>query len=157
MAGSPDFKELLRAFNEEEAEYLIVGGYAMMKYTEPQFTKDLDVWVGNSRENAAKVYRALARFGAPLQKDGLTARDFESEDLTYQIGVEPIRIDILTRVSGIQFSEAWKNRVATTFFGLCVYFISLSDLIVNKRAAGRSSDTEQLEHLLREMTKKKSE
>ena len=66
MADSPDFKELLRALNEEEADYLIVGGYAVMKYTEPRFTKDLDLWIGNSSENAARVYRALAEFGAPL-------------------------------------------------------------------------------------------
>jgi predicted nucleotidyltransferase len=145
MAESPDFKELLRAFNERKAEYLIVGGYAVMKYTEPRFTKDLDVWIRNSPENAAKVYKALAQFGAPLQKDGLVPEDFTSEDMTYQIGVAPVRIDILTRISGIQFAEAWQNRVAGTFFGLPVHFISLRDLIINKKAAARSSDLEQLE------------
>lgn len=145
MGESPDFKELLRAFNERKAEYLIVGGYAVMKYTEPRFTKDLDVWIRNSQENAAKVYEALAEFGAPLQKDGLIPEDFTSQDMTYQIGVAPVRIDILTQISGIQFAEAWQNRVASTFFGLPVYFISLRDLIINKKAAGRSSDLEQLE------------
>ena len=145
MAESPDFKELLRAFNERKAEYLIVGGSAVMKYTEPRFTKDLDVWIRNSPENAAKVYKALAEFGAPLQKDGLVPEDFTSQDLTYQIGVAPVRIDILTRISGIQFAEAWQNRVAGTFFGLPVHFISLRDLIINKKAAARSSDLEQLE------------
>jgi len=145
MAESPDFKELLRAFNERKAEYLIVGGYAVMKYTEPRFTKDLDVWIRNSPENAAKVYKALAEFGAPLQKDGLVPEDFTGEDMTYQIGVAPVRIDILTRISGIQFAEAWQNRVAGTFFGLPVHFISLRDLIINKKAAARSSDLEQLE------------
>ena len=69
MADTPGFRELLRTLNENEAEYLIVGGYAVMKYTEPRFTKDLDLWIGNSSENAARVYRALAEFGAPLQKD----------------------------------------------------------------------------------------
>ena len=87
MADGPDFKELLRAFNDEEAEYLIVGGYAIMKYTEPRFTRDLDVWVGNSPQNAAKVFRALAKFGAPLEKDRLVPEDFASNDMTYQIGV----------------------------------------------------------------------
>jgi predicted nucleotidyltransferase len=157
MAESPDFKELLRAFNEEETEYLIVGGYAVMKYTEPRFTKDLDVWVRNSPENAAKVYRALAEFGAPLETDGLVSADFASNDMTYQIGVEPIRIDILTHVSGVTFGAAWQNRVAGTFFGLPVHFISLSDLIANKRAAGRTTDLEQLEQLLRELGKKSSD
>lgn len=145
MAESPDFKELLRMFNEKKAEYLIVGGYAVMKYTEPRFTKDLDVWVRNSPENSAKVYEALAKFGAPLERDGLAAEDFTSEDMTYQIGVAPVRIDILTHISGIRFAEAWKNRVESAFFGVPVYFISLSDLIINKRAAGRSSDLAHLE------------
>jgi predicted nucleotidyltransferase len=155
MAESPDFKELLRAFNERKVEYLIVGGYAVMKYSEPRFTKDLDVWIRNSLENAAKVYEALAEFGAPLQKDGLTPKDFTSEDLTYQIGIAPVRVDILTRISGIQFAEAWQNRVASAFFGIPVYFISLRDLIINKRAAGRSSDLEQLE-LFKDKLNKKS-
>lgn len=154
MADSPDFKELLRAFNEKQAEYLIVGGYAVMKYTEPRFTKDLDVWVGSSLDNAAKVYQALAEFGAPLRKDGLLPEDFTAEDMTYQIGIAPVRIDILTHISGVQFNEAWKNRTASTFFGVPVYFISLDDLIINKKAAGRSSDLEQLEPLQREMRRR---
>jgi len=153
MADSPDFKELLRVWNEKQAEYLIVGGYAVMKYTEPRFTKDLDLWIRNSPENAAKVYQALAEFGAPLEKDGLLPKDFTSEDLTYQIGVAPVRIDILTRISGIQFAEAWRNRVAGTFFDIPVHFISLGDLIINKKAAGRWGDLEQLELLQRERSK----
>lgn len=154
MADSPDLKELLRSFKEREVEYLIVGGYAVMKYTEPRFTKDLDLWIRNSPENAARVYHALAEFGAPLQQDGLVPEDFTSEDMTYQIGVAPVRIDILTHISGIQFAQAWQNRVASTFFGLPVHFISLDDLIINKRAAGRTSDFEQLEHLQIERSKK---
>jgi predicted nucleotidyltransferase len=151
MAESPDFKELLRALNEKQAEYLIVGGYAVMKYTEPRFTKDLDVWIRNSTENASKVYEALAEFGAPLRKDGLVPEDFASQDMTYQIGVAPLRIDILTHLSGIEFAEAWPNRVASIFFGVPAHFISLNDLIINKRAAGRSSDLEQLESFQKEM------
>jgi predicted nucleotidyltransferase len=154
MADSPDFKELLRGFNEKKAEYLIVGGYAVMKYTEPRYTKDLDVWIRSSPENAAKVYEALAEFGAPLEKDGLLAEDFTSENMTYQIGVAPVRIDILTQISGIQFFEAWQNRVASTFFGVPVYFISLRDLITNKKAAGRSSDLEQLQLFQNKLNKK---
>jgi predicted nucleotidyltransferase len=145
MADSPDLTELLRSFNEREIEYLIVDGYAVMKYTEPRFTKDLDLWIGNSPENAARVYDVLAEFGAPLQKDGLVPRDFTSEDMTYQIGVAPVRIDILTHIRGLQFAQAWQNRVASTFFSLPVHFISLDDLIINKRAAGRTSDLEQLQ------------
>lgn len=86
----PRLQRLLRIFNEKKAEYLIVGGYAVMKYTEPRFTKDLDVWIRNSAENSAKVYEALAEFGAPLQRDGLAPEDFMGEDMTYQIGVPPV-------------------------------------------------------------------
>lgn len=106
MTNSSHFKELLRAFNERGAEYLIVGGYAVMKYTEPRFTKDLDLWIRSSAENAARVYEALAEFGAPLERDGLAPQDFTSEELTYQIGVAPVRVDILTHVSGLQFADA---------------------------------------------------
>lgn len=147
MASTPDLIDLLRAFNEKQVEYLIVGGYAVMKYTEPRFTKDLDVWIRNSSENASRVYDALAKFGAPLERDGIAPSDFAADDMTYQIGVAPVRVDILTRISGVQFSEAWPNRVPGAFFGLPVQFISLSDLITNKRAAGRGSDLEQLEKL----------
>lgn len=156
MAESPDFKELLRTFNDKTIEFLIVGGYAVMKYTEPRFTKDLDVWIRNSPENATKVYEALAEFGAPLQKDGLVPADFASDGTTYQIGVAPVRIDILTHISGVQFADAWTNRVTSTFFGIPVHFISLKDLITNKKAMGRSSDLEQLESIQRETRKKTS-
>lgn len=127
MAASPDFNDLLRMFNEKRIEYMIVGGYAVMKYTEPRFTKDLDVWVRNSLENAAKVYEALAGFGAPLQRDGLVPADFAADNMTYQIGVAPVRIDILTRISGVQFEDAWMRRVPSTFLGTPVHFICLAD------------------------------
>ena len=153
MADGPDFKELLRLFSEKKVEYLIVGGYAVMKYTEPRFTKDLDLWIRNSRENAEKVYQALAEFGAPLQNDGLVPEDFMGDGMTYQIGVAPIRVDVLTHISGIQFPEAWQNRVASTFFGVPTHFIALRDLITNKKAAGRSADLQQLELLEKEAKK----
>lgn len=153
MADSPDFIELLRALNEKQAEYLIVGGYAVMKYTEPRFTKDLDLWIRNSPENAVKTYHALSELGVPLQRDGLFPNDFTSEHMAYQIGIAPLRVDILTRLSGIQFAEAWSNRVQSTFFGLPVNFISLSDLIINKKTVCRISDLEQLELLQSEKSK----
>ena len=146
MADNPHFKELLQRFNETGAEYLIVGGYAVMKYTEPRFTKNLDVWVRNSPENALKVYNALDAFGAPLRHDGLTPEDFATDNITYQIGVPPVRIDILTHIDGVQFADAWHNRVGSTFFGLLVHFISLNDL-ANKQAVGRTSDLEHLDYL----------
>src|SRR3954451_12627977 len=107
MAGSPHYKELLHILNEHEVEYLIVGGYAVMKYTEPRFTKDLDVWVHNSSANSVRLYHALANFGAPLQHDGVTAETFTKEKIVYQIGVAPVRIDISTYIDGVTFDIAW--------------------------------------------------
>jgi len=99
-----DFSDLLRAFNDNGVRYLIVGGHAVMLYTEPRYTKYLDVWVEASADNAEKVYRSLAAFGAPLS--GLTPNDFSSEGFFYQMGVPPARVDILMSVDGVSFHEA---------------------------------------------------
>ena len=88
MAESPHYRELLRTLNEFEVEYLVVGGYAVMKYTEPRYTNDLDLWVDNSRRNSVRLYDALAKFGAPLHKDGVTPETFTKESIEYQIGVD---------------------------------------------------------------------
>jgi predicted nucleotidyltransferase len=147
MAESPHYKDLLQLLNEFEARYLIVGGYAVMKYTEPRFTKDLDVWVENSAENAIRVFEALKKFGAPLETDNISAQTFQRQGITYQIGIAPVRIDLLTQITGVEFSDAWKARVSGSIFGVAVHFISLEQLIVNKEAVGRSSDLEQLENI----------
>lgn len=147
MAASPHYRDLLQALNAHKVEYLIVGGYAVMKYTEPRFTKDLGVWVDSSPENSARLFHALAGFGARLAHDGVTPETFTRPDIAYQIGVAPVRVDILTRITGVEFSEAWRNRVASTFFGVPVFVISLDDLVANKRAAGRSPDLDDLERL----------
>lgn len=144
MAESPHYKELLLLLNEFKVEYLIVGGFAVMKYGEPRYTKDLDVWVHNSRENSIRVVEALKKFGAPLDHDGVTTETFTGKQMVYQIGIAPVRIDILTEITGVEFSNAWKKRVRSTFFGVPVYFISLDDLAANKLALGRSSDLKDL-------------
>jgi predicted nucleotidyltransferase len=145
MAENPHYKELLQLLNEYKVRYLIVGGYAIMKYTEPRYTKDLDIWVDKSAENSLHVFEALKTF--PLESDGITPSTFSQTDITYQIGIAPVRIDILTKVTGMEFSRAWENRVTGTVFGAPVHFISLNDLIANKQATGRSSDLEQLRDL----------
>lgn len=144
MAENRHYKELLRLLNEFEIEYLIVGGFAVMKYGEPRYTKDLDVWVQNSAENSARVVAALKKFGAPLELDEITAETFTNKRVVYQIGVAPIRVDILTEVTGVEFGRAWERRVSSTFFGVPVNFISLDDLIANKEALGRASDVNDL-------------
>ena len=145
MAENPHYKELLQLLNEFEVEYLVVGGYAVMKYGEPRYTKDLDVWVHNSTQNSLRVVEALKKFGAPLDHDGINAETFAGKQVVYQIGVAPVRIDILTEITAVDFSAAWKKRVGSSFFGVPVHFISLDDLLTNKRALGRSSDLTDLQ------------
>jgi predicted nucleotidyltransferase len=144
MAESPHYKELLQLLNEFQVEYLIVGGFAVMKYGEPRYTKDLDIWIHNSRQNSARLVEALTKFGAPLEHDEITVHTFTEAQVVYQIGIAPVRIDILTEITGVEFGDAWRRRVASTFFGVPVNFISLDDLIANKQALGRSSDLKDL-------------
>jgi predicted nucleotidyltransferase len=154
MAENPHYNELLRILNEFEVEYLVVGGYAVMKYTEPRYTKDLDVWVRNSLRNSTRLYHALAKFGAPLRHDGVTPETFTKDAVVYQIGVAPVRIDISTHIDGVTFDTAWQNRVQGSIFGVPVHFISLSDLIANKQSTGRSADLEHVKDLEREEKKR---
>src|SRR5439155_4083201 len=105
MAENPHYRELLQLLNEFEVRYLVVGGYAVMKYTEPRYTKDLDVWVEASPENARAVFAALRKFGAPLAN--ITAVDFAKEGCIYQMGRPPARVDVLTSIEGVRFADAW--------------------------------------------------
>ena len=143
-----DFKDLLAALNDAGAEYLVVGGYAVGKHTEPRYTKDLDVWINNSFENAGLVLAALTAYGAPVK--GATPEDFADKDKFFQIGVEPVRIDVISYLPGVDFSECSQNRVVADVEGLPVNFISLPDLIRNKELVGRPRD---LGHV-RELKKK---
>ena len=146
MAESPHYRELLQLLNEFEVEYLIVGGYAVMKYGEPRYTKDMDVWVHNSPQNSVRVVEALKKFGAPLEHDQITSDTFNQKQVVYQIGIAPVRVDILSEITGVKFPDAWRKRVASTFFGVPVHFISLDDLRTNKKALGRSSDLKDLKN-----------
>lgn len=145
MNHHQDFKELLSALSAERADFLIVGAYAVMKYSQPRFTKDLDIWIGASPANAKKVYRALQRFGAPLKN--IRVEDLATPGVVFQIGIEPVRIDILTQVDGLDFDDAWKRRVAGTYGSVRVAFLSVNDLIANKRVVGRPQDLLDIEKL----------
>lgn len=138
MLTSPDFKELLRLFEKFKIRYLIVGGYAVMKYSEPRFTKDLDVFIATDQDNAKSVYLALKEFGAPLEN--LTSDDFTHEGYFYQMGRPPMRVDIMMSIPGIKFDVAWKNREVVELDDLKIFFISRSDLILAKEASGRPQD-----------------
>jgi hypothetical protein len=141
-----DFKELLEALNAAGARYLIVGGHAVMIYTEPRFTKDLDLWIGTDVDNAERVYRSLLEFGAPISQ--YSPADLAQEDVWFQIGVAPVRVDILTTIPGAIFEEAWKERYSAEFLGVPASFISREDLITAKQASGRPQDKRDVKRLL---------
>src|SRR5437867_2080737 len=112
---NPDFRDLLAEFNAHNVDYLIVGAHALAAHGHIRATKDLDVWVRAEPDNARKVLRALKAFGAPLQD--LTENDLTQPGLIFQIGVPPVRIDVVTSIDGVSFSEAWPARVQTAFSG----------------------------------------
>ncbi len=138
MFVNSDFSDLLRIFNDHNVRYMVIGGYAVVQYAEPRFTKDLDVLISTDIANAEAIYNALREFGAPLA--GLIPKDFAEEGFFFQMGVPPVRVDILMGIPGIQFEECWDRRKEVDFEGLKVIFISKQDLIASKRAAGRPQD-----------------
>ena len=146
MEINSNFKDLLRILNDGGVRYLVVGGYAVMKYTEPYTTKDLDIWIEPTRENATRALDALRRFGAPAAN--VTVEDLVNPDLIYQVGVEPVRLDVMSAVSGLTFSQAWENRAVAHFDAVTAPILSLDDLIAAKQAAGRRKDRMQVRQLL---------
>ena len=145
MLTSPDFKELLNLFKKHNVKYLVVGGYAVMLYTEPRFTKDLELLISVEIKNATAVYNSLKEFGAPLAD--LSVKDFSQEGYFYQMGRPPMRVDILMSIPGVKFSSAWSRRKRLTIDGIEMNFISKEDLIASKKASGRSQDLIDVKNL----------
>src|SRR4030042_5417839 len=145
MLSNSDLRELLNLFEKHKIRYLVVGAYAVMKYSEPRFTKDLDLWIATDTENAVSVYAALKEFGAPLSN--LTSDDFTHQDYFYQMGIPPLRVDIMMSIPGVEFEEAWKNREVVELDNLKIPFISRSDLIRAKAASGRPQDKIDIDRL----------
>jgi hypothetical protein len=142
---NPDFRDMLSAFNAEGVEYLIVGGYAVAHHGYPRATGDMDFWARRTPENADRVLRALAAFGAPA---GLVSRDdLLNSDMVAQIGVEPNRIDILTAIDGVEFDDAYPDRDVMQLDGVTIPFVGLTHLLANKRAAGRDADVADVARL----------
>ena len=151
MSLNRDFSDLLSELNAKGARYLLVGGYALSSYGRPRATGDLDLWIESSLSNAESVFRALADYGAPLER--VTPADFTKPGMILQIGVSPNRVDILTSLTGLTFAEAWENRKPTSFGGVSLFVISESDFVRNKRSVGRPQDlvdAEEIEAVLRE-------
>lgn len=142
---SPDFSELLREFNANKVEYLIVGAHALAAHGHVRATKDLDVWVRPNSENATRVIQALSSFGAPF--GDLTEGDLSRQGTIFQIGVPPLRIDVITTIDGVEFSEAWTRKFEGKFGEVPAFVLSKTDLIKNKKAAGRLQDLADAEAL----------
>ncbi len=142
---NPDFKELLRAFNAHKVEYLVVGAHALAAYGHVRATKDLDIWVRPREDNARRVISALTDFGAPLAD--LTVDDLTKPGTIFQIGVPPLRIDVITHIDGVDFDEAWPDRFSAGFGGIPAFVISRHHLIRNKKTAARLQDLADVENL----------
>jgi hypothetical protein len=131
--------------NSNKVEYLIVGGYAVSYHGYPRSTGDMDIWLAMSSENAAKITRVLKEFG--FDRELLSEDLFLEKNKVIRIGLPPIRIEILTSISGVEFSECYNCRISDTVDGVEVNFINLDDLKKNKKAAGRHRDLGDLENL----------
>ena len=145
MDQNTDLIELLAAFNTAGVEYVLVGAYAFAFHGRPRYTKDADIFVRPTPLNAAKVWKALQSFGAPL--DGVLESDFAQPDTFFLMGRAPNQIDIITEIDGVTFEEAWLSRVASTYAGVPVHYIGREQLIANKRAAGRPQDLADVAYL----------
>ncbi len=140
-----DFKDFLRLLNENHAEYLLVGGYAVGYYGHPRATGDMDIWIDTTLENALRVVAALQAFGF-----GSTAPPpemFSRPDLVIRMGNPPLRLELLTGISGVEFQECWRVREVAVLDGITVNIINLDSLKVNKKASGRVKDLNDLENL----------
>lgn len=140
-----DFSEFLRSLNSQGVRYLIVGGWAVAWHGYPRATQDLDIWIAIDAENATNTVAAIREFG--FDTSNLAPELFLETSRIVRMGHPPMRIEVLTSVSGLEFDEAWAHRVKTRFGSVDVTLLDLSDLKTNKRAAGRFKDLDDLEHL----------
>lgn len=140
-----DFKEFLSLLNVHGVEYLLIGGYAVGYHGYPRATNDLDIWIAATAENASRIVTALKEFGFDASE--LSATFFLQPDNILRMGFEPLRIEILTSVSGVTFDQCYQERVVDNFDGIEVTLISLTHLKTNKEASGRLKDLADIEHL----------
>ena len=145
MEVQQDFKELLKFFNAHKVEYVVVGGYALAFHGAPRYTGDIDILVKSDEENAWRVLNALEEFG--FGSIGLKKTDFMYQNNVVQLGVPPVRVDIITSISGVSWDEAFEGRAAGKYGDIPVYYIGRDQFIENKRAIGRRKDLADLEAL----------
>jgi hypothetical protein len=149
---NPDFLDMLSALSDAGADYLVVGAHAVAVHGRPRATGDLDIWTRPTPENAQRVWKALEAFGAPL--GAIELSDLSSDDLVFQIGIAPNRIDILTDIGRVEFEDAWRNRVTVEMHGLAVPVIGREELIRAKREVGRPRDLADVAELEEDRARK---
>ena len=145
MEIQPDFRDLLKLFSDHEVEFLIVGGYALAFHGAPRFTGDLDLFIRPSPSNARRVLDALNEFGFSFPN--LTQDDFQNPDKVIQLGVPPIRIDLITSISGVSWDDAESHKVAGRYGDVSVAYLGRAEFVQNKHATGRKKDLADLEAL----------
>jgi len=143
---SPDYEDLFKLLNEHKIKYLVVGAYAVMYYSAPRFTKDIDIWISSEENDPEKILKVIAEYGSPVK--GLRPQDFLNKRMILQIGVSPVRIDILLDLPRLSFSSAWKNRKRSKYGETPIHVLGLKELIQAKKEAGRPQDKLDLERLL---------
>ncbi len=148
-----DYRDMLQLFNKYNVRYLVVGAYAMGNYGYSRHTLDIDLWIEKSIENAQNIQKAFEDFPVPYE---VTIEDLNTENLVLQIGIDPMRIDILTDIDGVDFEKAWNNRTNNSLFGEEIHFISIHDLIKNKSATSRTKDKYDVLELKKILTASKS-
>lgn len=141
----PDFKEFLKLLNAHQVEYLLIGGYAVAYHGYPRATGDMDIWIATNSQNIQKIVAMLKEFG--FDQPGLTPELFHQPDQIIRMGVPPVRIEIATGISGVEFAECYASRVVDVLDGIEVAVIDLAHLKINKKAAGRHKDLDDLENL----------
>lgn len=140
-----DFREFLRLCLQNELRFMVIGGYAVVHHSRPRYTGDMDVWVDSSQENAERVVKVLLEFG--FRAGDVTTEMITCEKQIIRMGFEPTRIELFTRIPGVNFAECYERRVFVKIGRLQVPFIGLEDLKINKRASGRLKDLQDLEEL----------
>jgi len=140
-----DFKEFLKLLNDHKVKYLLIGGYAVSYHGYPRSTADMDIWVAIEPNNADRLVAVLRKFGFDVPK--LENNLFLNEDKVIRMGLPPLRIEVLTTISGVSFDECYSERVVSTIDGVEVNIISLKHLKINKKASGRYKDLDDLDHL----------
>jgi len=139
------YKDILLILSEKKVKFILVGAYAMAAHGYPRSTMDIDIFVKPDPENAFLVLQALETFGAPVEN--LSLNDLQNEDIIFQIGVAPCRIDIITSIDGIKFDDAYSHSDIIEIEDIPIHVLSIDDLIINKRATGRIKDLADAEVL----------